>query len=235
MKGLIIKNFYSLRKVFKGWIFTGAGIFAFLLLLKLASLYGNLKDSFEVSDISAFMMIFAVGLSVVGSIAIEPMISSEIETGMHRTVRSMPISYKTNVLSHYATLGLLTVLGFIIAMIFLLICDVAGVSEITGEAVGIIALVELLVVAFVAIKICLMNIFRNKALSNWFFMGIIFIVTMSVCGYMKSRGFENGIDAEIILNLMNHKALASVIIVSVSTIIVTISCLLSVKIRRGDE
>lgn len=235
MKGLIIKNFCSLRKVFKTWIITTVGMFGFLLLLKIATLYGNLKDSFEIADLTVFMVLFAVGLSMVGAIAIEPMIAGEIQTGMNRTVRSMPISYKTNVLSHYATMGILAVIGFAIAMIFLLLAHVT-VSKISGLVIGLVALVELIVVAFLAIKICLTNICKTQAITNWIFMGIIFLVSIIIAIINKVYSAQSSpFDVTVVTKLLDHKVLGSVIVVSVCGVITAISVLLSLNMRRGEE
>lgn len=238
MKGLLIKDFYTMKSEIKGTIISSIFCFIFVLVLKLASEYGNLKDSFEITDIDIFVKIIAAGVAVFSIFFVSSLIDKDKKSQLSKTMRSTKISRKQLISSRYITLFALAGMGLIISVAFQILCHITGIMDFDIETVGLVFVVQLVCIMISSVSIGAGLISGNKNVAYGVTMGFCFILVIAInlIGYIKTQK-RDIIMSYILMTEKTTTELIYTVIISLSLfslLIIFLSYLLSLKFGRDE-
>lgn len=239
MKCLLIKDFYTMKPQIKGMLISSFFCFAFVFVLKLSSEFGNLKDSWELNDISFFIKIIACMVGLLCIFVVSDLIDRDRKSGMSRTVRSAKITHRQLISSRYVMLFAAAVMGFILSAVFQVLCHITGIMDFELSTIGITILAQLFCMMISSVSIGAGLISGSKAVSDGagMAMGLVSAAAITLVGffYGKSENVdEKFIEGVLALIWEADKTAVSLIIAGVSVLIIFLSYLLSLKFGRDE-
>lgn len=236
MKGLIIKDFYAIKNGIRLSVFISIGIFLFMLLCKLSSDYGNLKGSFDMDSLSYIVVLLGVTITIIFSTFVVEVMDKDNKSGIIKTIRSAPISYKKIVSSRYIMLGLLSALGYATSIIFFVLCHFTGIKDFSLKAIGIVLLVQIACISISSICICVTQITGSVDIGMFSVYGFLIVILSLMVLYIKTKSEYKGMALEVVLlnAIMKNKLITVITIGVLSAVLTIISYILSTRIVRDD-
>ena len=237
MKGLLIKDFYTIKKGIKLSAFISVCVFIFMFLCKLSGEYGNLKGSVDRDILSYFVTLLGGLLSIIFTTFVADVMGKDIKSGMNKTVLSTPLSYKVLVSSRYVLLVLMSVIGVAVSVIFQVLCHFTNIKDFSLKTVGIVLLVQFICIAVASVSICVTQITGNTNYGMYASMGIVMIVLVLLVAIIKSKNKNSNQPLEVVIlnGIKEHKTVSIFIIIAASIVITAVSYLISVNVRRDER
>ncbi len=197
MKGLIIKDFYCLKKQFINYVAVIIGLFVITIMFVLSFNHGNiyisrmdmiadgqatLADTIEFANKA---MIFVMLLPIVCAGDLDSLFRSDHQAGFYKIASGLPISTEKRIASRFITafifVGVGALIDIIIVLILSMLTDVVGFTEFANTIVSFSSLMFI----YGCVVILLMYMFGTKISG---YAGIIPFITVVAALFIS--GFE---------------------------------------------
>lgn len=163
MKGLIIKDFFCLKKQLINYVFVIVGVIAVSVLFVLSCRFGNIASYGQASEIDiaqlaglALLLFMLVPLACTGDIS--NLFADDEKASFYKVASSLPVSVSKRVASRYIAGLFFIVIGFVVDLVMTIVLSALTDVISFGEFIGVIVSFTSLMIMYLSILILCMSL-----------------------------------------------------------------------------